>query len=314
MKKAITKNERPKEMLGYPSYQAFHDFCVNDIITTDLNKRYNKIYKNWLQFFKDTLSDLEAKIFQYQSNLLNAEQRKEELNRHLSIIINIQVDNDILEECFNEIKDIFQNIYDSLISIYRYTRKGFFVDVRLNELNEYLKTVPAMIEECNSYVRDTIKMVYNRLINKLDSYNINSSDKPLLHNFNQPLVVLTDEKLKNLLKEADTETHWYNKSEQVEYYSSQILGLIQEDYTTSCERVRIYDLECQEKFINYKKIVVLSLEQELNSLDSIEQIKQDIENFEITKEHFQNMEYEFKRIDFFANNKEVALCKQRITI
>lgn len=65
------------------------------------------------------------------------------------------------------------------------------------------------------------------------------------------------------------------------------------------------------KFINYKKIVVLSLEQELNSLDSIEQIKQDIENFEITKEHFQNMEYEFKRIDFlqiirrlhYANNE-----------
>ena len=300
MKKAITKNERPLKMLGYPSYQAFHDFCVNDIITIDLNNRYNKIYENWRKFFKDMESDIEAKILQYQFNLTNVESRREELNGRLSAIRKTGEELDFLKPLLDEIKEDFQCHYNNIVASYQNTRKGIFESKRLNEMIKCLDMAQKSITFKNEDSIECVKDLYDSCISKVNYYSISNNDSPFIDVPSTPLVVLTYEKIKNRLEEANRETCWYNKNKQKDYYSKLIQELIQTDCDTSCERVQEYNAECKKKFIEYKNLMKKELEQELSSLESLAKIKQEIRNLEKIKVQFQMIENEFKRIKFFC--------------
>jgi len=162
---------------------------------------------------------------------------------------------------------------------------------RQKECKEIIGTIRNSLSQLTDEY-DSIKQVVKRAWDNLE-YAYNSPiDDICIEESSEVIFTLALENISKKLMDADENTRMWNKGERTQYYMSQIKVMIDQDYKSSSERAKKYYNKLVNAFKQRKRNIIASLNNELNSIQSPELIKVEIERLNIVisdLKHFQQV-------------------------
>lgn len=296
LRNALIEKQQTDTMFGYPSYKRFHDFIINEMISSDLTAKYRGIQSNWIRFFKDSWCRIDSQIFDLTENIRNIQLYKDKLNDIINKIRRIEIDKEHFES--NAVQEDFRQIYDILSEAYLNNRKGIFENVRWNAILKALEEVQEILKNCNDDLIESIYDYYNNLIHSISYHGDSSISEPELHKPINSIVVLDIEHLKNMLSEADDVTHWYNRSKNNDYYTEKISEIIQNGFESTKEKAHSLCDEYSTQVETFKNCILIEKQSTLLTLENEHTIRQRIEKLKRTERNLLKLERKFKRITF----------------
>lgn len=298
IKRSISHNERPRSMMGYPSYQALYEHCM-DIIESDLDNRYEQIHSEWTTMINNVIDEADRKIFENEKRLSNLVKSRGDLREKINIIKNLSVDNTELTGIISETINIFDDQLHEILDAYQNTKKGLVKNIRLNTINGKLENTQKSLNSWREENTENIQELFKGLIKKISYYANSDIGVPKIDDPDEPIIVLTYEALRSLLNAADDNTpRLIKKKSTMEKYSGEITEMIEKDRDDSVKRIEEYWSDCCSSFLNYQSAVIKILENELASLENEQTIRERNRELEKVKKKFGALKIRFGKINF----------------
>lgn len=297
LKSALVEKKQTDTMYGYPSYKKFHDFIITEMISSGLTEKYRGIKDNWTSFFKNSEERISDQIYEFENDIGNIQQRRKDLKNIINSVKKIEIedyyfnDDDILAE--------YQSMYDVILDAYQNNRKGFLDNIRWNAICDALNdTIVPTLTCCNDDLTETILDYYEQCIRNISFYGESQAISPDLDYPPNAVAVLELERLKQLLSDADDDTHWYNKSSKNEYYSEKILEIINEGFKQTIENA-VYLCDVYSNIVQkYKDSVIREKESTLSGLENEEKMKSHLNKLKNVRINLKSLDKKFKKIQF----------------
>lgn len=294
LRDALENKLQTETMLGFPSYKKFHDFIIQEMISSDLTKKYRGIKQNWDMFISDAKKRVDSQIYDYENALNNAQKYKQSVQDSINRVKNI----DINESGYTDMLTVFQDALDSLLGAYTSNRRGLINSPRWDAMTKALEDVNKYISQANEDTIEEIYDYYQSCINKISYYGNSELSAPNLPGRSTPVVVLDSQSLKSLLVEADDETHWYNKGDKTSLYSDKITDKINSGLKQSREKADDYCYDCYQIVSRYKEQIINEKESILKNLKSETEIQKALQEMNIINKNIREIEKRFNVIKF----------------
>lgn len=297
LRKSIEESQEMLTMCGFPSYASFRKVCINNMLESGLISRYRWIYDSWKSYFKDNSEFIDERLSTLEDNL---EKGKKQIAAYRNKIRAVEtLEKPSIDSALIEIKNKYDGFYDYIETRFCGSKKrsGFLWHNR--ERQEVCNSVIRQIEESISKgeLEDfggAIKNVVRNSLYKLElASDIYLNDE--LNDSNCTLFTLAIQNIKDKLMTADNNTYWYNKSDQVNYYMSEIKSIIEEDYKKSSERAMKYFDELKQVYDSRKKQALHTLNEELKGIGNPELIGKQIKAYRETKEEIMKLKKVFEK-------------------
>lgn len=301
LKKSLEEKQNTEKMFGYPSYMAFHDFIINEMISTDLLLKYKSIKDKWDKFFVDSQNTIENKIEFWTNAINDLERRRKKINNDLATIKNIDLNT--ISYSYEDIYDFFNDMSYQLKDAY--TSGNFFKGL----IRDKIRSIISSLKESSSsdldiIIQDDIKNLFATQINNINYHA--QIEPPELSNYDEwsntsgAIVVYEIGSIEHLLDDAVENTPRsflvFGKSAQAEkqsYYKSQIDSKISEYREYSLRRAESYFTYCYSVVNSYKRSAIADLEQTLKQLDSKEKLEQALQESRRIKANLIEMKNQF---------------------
>lgn len=296
LRDALENKQQTETMFGFPSYKKFHDFIIQEMISSDLTKKYRGIKQNWDMFLSDANRRVDSQIYDYENALNDAQKYKKSIQNSINSVKKVDI-----SECeydYTDIQDVFQDALDLLLDAYINNRKGIFESIRWGAICKALEDINKSISLKNEEIIEEIYDYYESCVNKISYYGNSELSEPCLPERTTPVVVLDSQSLKSLLSEADDETHWYNKGDKTSLYSDKIKDKIQAGLDQSREKADDYCYECYQVVNIYKEHTIHEKESILKNLKNEADIQKALQELNIIKKNIREIEEQFKVIRF----------------
>lgn len=297
LRKSTEESQEMLTMWGFPSYALFRKDCINNMLESGLVSRYRWIYDSWKSYFKDNIGFIDDRLSILEDNLENGEKQIDAYQNKIMAVKTLK--NPSIDSILIEVKAKYDEFYDYIETTFCGSKKrsGF---LGLNrERQEACNSIMKQIEELifNGELEDfgvAIKAVVNKSLNELEiASDIYLDDE--LNDSNYTLFTLAIQNIKDKLMTADENTHWYNKSDQTNYYMSEIKSIIEEDYKKSSERAKKYFCELNLVYVSRKKQALHTLDEELKGIGNPELIRKQIRYYCETNEEMMKLKNVFEK-------------------
>lgn len=260
----------------FPAYYSFKGKCLNDFLKTSIDKRYEKLRRNWDGFFRENISWLGDRIDRLTETLNSREKRVLKLNNTIRQIESVEIDTG---ECLvNEMRKWFDEFFDCIDSAFRGNRKGFFIAHRWNAVigifDLYKKESETWVDKETDLV-ENMSQAFRGLSFYAGERDIEESDFKPSHR----LIVATFEKTQLKLKEADDNTNLFNKKRQSDYYMSQLHDIINQDKEQTTANIRVYCRQYKQRFDEKKQFLLNNFRDELEKSSNRDALQEDIRRF-----------------------------------
>lgn len=294
LRNALVDKQEKEMMFGFPSYGKFHDYIIQEMISSELTKKYKGIENNWIMTLSGFKTRIDNQIYDINKALFDAANYREKLRREISAAENIIID---IKTC-ETLQDTFQDWLNQIISAYTTNRKGIFKTPRWDAIIQVLNQIESEIQNINDEVKEEIHDYYQQIINRISYLSNTDIPHPELPERLTAIVVLEFSSLKSLLSEADDETHWYNKSNKIDYYTDKIVEKIQSGFDQTTEYVNDYAEKCCNVVTVYKKNVLNEKMNILNNIQDEATMRKALKEAECIKQNIFCLEREFRKIKF----------------
>lgn len=301
LRNAIAKGITNEVIAGCKTYEEFKTICLEQIIIEGYRQKYFAIKSDWSRFFESTGNELSKRKHRTEKDLVgNANMfRKKELNlKEISAIMPPDLDAFVAK-----IEREFWDIYDTFRTGFTTTRKGIFVPHRKNKIVEIYDlffenagtTKFAMWKSDEDEFCEKIRTCAA----KLEFYN---EQDDILSEFpeqtNRNLIVMTHQGIRNLLMEANDETHFWNKGKQTSYYMNKLRKIIDEDLART--KANIYDFygALISGFFMYKKHIEDRLLDEIDRLDDKDKLNAELHALNNAKKELEDLVRRFNKLNF----------------
>jgi len=301
LKKSLEEKQNTEKMFGYPSYMAFHDFIINEMISTDLMLKYKAIKNRWCTFFVDSKNTIENKIISLTEAINNLERKRKELNDNLSAIKKINLGN--ISYGYDDIYDFFSNMSSQLKNAY--TSGSFFKGMIRDNIKEIISSLKNnSSSDLDFVIQDDIKGLFEVQINNI--YYHAQLEPPELSDYAEwsntsgAIVIYEISSIEHLLDDAVENTPrsflGIGKSAQIEkqdYYKSQIDNKISGYREDSISRAKKYFKYCCSEVDSYRNSAIADIQKTLLQLESKEKLEQALKECQLIKDNLIEMEKRF---------------------
>lgn len=300
LRNAIAKGITNEVIAGCKTYEEFKTICLEQIILEGCRQKYFAIRTDWLSFFESTRNELTQRKRRTEEALVgNANLfRKKQLN--LEEIRGIMPPN--LDAFVTTIENEFSDIYDTFRAGFTTTRKGIFVSHRKNKIEEiyenYFGNKSSTIERWK-LDEDEFCQKLRRCAEKLGFYN---DQDDILSEFpeqtSKNLIVITHQGIRDLLMEANDETHFWNKGKQTSYYMNKLQKIIDEDFARTKANIYEFYGTLISKFSAYKKHIENSLLAEIERLDDKDKLNAELQALNNAWTELNDLVRRFNKLNF----------------
>lgn len=294
LKAALTEKQQTETMMGFPSYKKFHDFIIQEMISSDLTRKYRGIKSEWKIFFNDGKNRTDNQIYELEQAINNVQSYKHKIQDEINQVRNVNIQG----ESYTDMLEIFQDALESLIDAYENNRKGIFNTPRWDAICSALSNINESVSAQNKETIEEIQDYYRSCINKISLYGNSEITPPDLPARNVPVVVLDSESLKSLMSEADNETHWYNKSSKFAIYSEKIEKNINSGLSQSRDKAQNYSDECYDVVCKFRNQIINEKNFVLRNIQSEADMHRALQELNELKLNIQELEKSFNQIVF----------------
>lgn len=295
LRKAIEGGITMKELFGLPSYDIFKHQCINEMIESGISRKYTAIFNAWEEYFKKNSITVNEHIVELKQALEDRENRIRELNRKIELVKKISVGS--IEPILTEVKkNYYDYFFEYINSTFRDNKRatGFFFHnrTRREKCGETMEKIRSLLPEMAEASDDIKRLVKKALFELEYAYDSSEGIDQKLIDPSEVIFTLAAENIGNKLFVADDNTRAWNKSENTEYYMDQIQSMISDDYKLSAEKARRYYRELVEVFEQRRTNILKIMCHELNTTQSPELIKAEIERLKTVSvdiEHYQRV-------------------------
>lgn len=280
LRKAIDGGVAMKELFGLPSYDIFKHQCINEMIESGISRKYTAIYNAWEEYFKKNPITVNEHIVGLEQALEDRENRIRELNRKIELVEKISVGS--IEPILTNVKkNYYDYFFEHIDSTFRGNKRGtgffFHNRTRKEKCGEAMESIRSLLPEMAESSDDIKRLVKKALLELEQAYDSSEGIDQELIDPSEVIFTLAAENIGNRLFVADDNTRAWNKSENTEYYMDQIQSMVADDYKRSAEKARRYYRELVRIFEQRRTNILKTMRHELNTTQSPELIKAEIE-------------------------------------
>lgn len=280
LRKSIEGGIAMKQLFGLPSYDAFKQQCINEMIESGISRKFTSLYNSWKDYFRKNLNTANEHIEGLKQALDDRENRIRELNEKIELIGSISVGS--VETILTKVKgDYYDYFFEHIDLTFRGNKRGtgffFLKRTRKEKCEKAMEDIKSLLPEMAESSED-IKRLVSKALNELElAYDSSEGIDQKLIDPSEVIFTLAAENIGNKLSAADDNTRAWNKSENTGYYMGQIQTMIADDYKRSAEKARRYYRELVSIFEQRQSNILKTLRHELNSTQSPELINAEIE-------------------------------------
>lgn len=284
LRKAIEGGIAMKELFGLPSYDIFKQQCINEMLESGISRKYVAIYNTWNEYFKKNSITVNEHIDGLEQALEDRENRIRELNRKIESVERISVGS--IEPVLANVKtNYYDYFFEYIDSTFRDNKRGtgfFFQNrTRKEKCAEAMEDIRALLPEMAESSDGIKRLVKKALIELEQAYDSSEGIDQELADPSEVIFTLAAENIGNKLYTADDHTRAWNKSKNTIYYMDQIQSMIEDDYKRSAEKARRYYRKLVSGFEQRKTNILKTMRHELNTTQSPELIKAEIERLKV---------------------------------
>lgn len=294
LRKSTEESQEMPTMWGLPSYASFKKKCINNMLESGLVSRYRCIYDSWKSYFEDNIEYINERLSINEKNLQNGEKQIDAYKNKISRVNSLKSPS--IDSILSDAKKKYDELYEEIKSVFCGSKKRSGFLWRNRERRESCNIImndKSFIGELEEFGGEIKKAVRYSLIELEIASEIYLDDE--LNDSDYTLFTLATENIKNKLMAADDNTHWYDKSDQTNYYMSEIYSIIEDDYKKSSERAREYFGELNLVYTNRKEQDLHTLNEELEGIENPEIIKQQIKSYNEIKVELSNLKKVFEK-------------------
>lgn len=296
LKNALDNKQQTEVVAGYPSYDKFHDFIIQEMISNELRLKYQGIQNKWERFFTESDERIDGQISYFEKSLSDVKANREKIQKRIKCLDEICIDPEYTN---HSLLDPFEYAENILLDAYLNTRKGIFIRWRRNEIERGLETVKQLFGGSNDdMIAEDIRDYYTDRIDEIAYISESRIDKPAIHRPYSAIAVLEIIQLRNVLMEADNETHWYDKGEKNDYYAWKVREIIGAGKRQSLKNMKSFSQGCCKSVSDYKKRIISENEGILKNMQDESAMKARLESLNDLKNNFSKVQKEFRRIQF----------------
>lgn len=296
LKNALDNKQQAEIIEGYPAYDKFHDFIIQEMISNELLLKYRGIQRRWEKFFLESSKRIDRQIYDFDKSLSDIKANREEIQNRIKCLNEISIDKSYVNSLD---LDYFKDIENMLLGAYLNTRRGLFVRHRRKAIKDSIQNVRTIFggDQDEEIVQDILDY-YNGCIDMIAYTGESQIDKPIIQRPQNAIMVLEIIQLENVLMEADDETYWFNAGEKRSYYAGKVSDIIKSGESQSKNNMESFSNRCYEVACNYQKRIISENKSILRNLEDEDTIRTSLKNLNVLKNKISRVCTEFRRIQF----------------